>query len=259
MTTVDSTSFDDPAQPKSSAFLSSLSYGHDRFTIYYLYDVSIEGLAFTFTNHGVTAGSDCIRADKKMLARAFIKAILWYDTLAPLLAFKSRCDGISDRRIEYQELTELLDLRIEAERFRSISKQSLVDLDALIDRIDQSIEERRSYRPTPTPKSTRQIQSGWIYLLKGPKGYYKIGRTLNVENRLKTFGIKLPFDVKFTHAFMSEDYTKTEKDLHTRFTHRRKNGEWFALTKDEVSWFCRIHKGTLHGLVIEDDDETIPF
>lgn len=84
-------------------------------------------------------------------------------------------------------------------------------------------------RPAPIDRS------GYVYLIRGG-GYYKIGKARDLDARIKWFEIKLPFEVELVLSIRSEDYSALERELHTAFEHKRTNGEWFALTEEDVAW-----------------------
>lgn len=63
-------------------------------------------------------------------------------------------------------------------------------------------------------------------------GLYKIGRSKNPEYREKTLQSEVP-QIKMI-CFCSESKV-SEKDLHKAFAHRRVRGEWFDLTKNDLS------------------------
>ena len=80
--------------------------------------------------------------------------------------------------------------------------------------------------------------SGYVYLLRAidSDGLYKIGRTRNPDNRLRTFSVKLPFRVEFEHLIATDDMYALESDLHTKYTSTRQRGsEFFRLTAEQVA------------------------
>jgi hypothetical protein len=81
---------------------------------------------------------------------------------------------------------------------------------------------------------------GYVYLLKSVSGHWKIGRSGNPNNRLKTFGIQLPFEVEFEHLIQTCDMSKSEATLHAQFASKRVNGEWFNLSPDDVAYIKSI-------------------
>lgn len=91
-------------------------------------------------------------------------------------------------------------------------------------------------------KEPRKTREGFVYLVRGPEGKYKIGRAVNVEDRIKAFGIKLPFDIHLEHVISSDDYRMAEEVLHERFAHRRTDGEWFNLTDEDIAEIKAIER-----------------
>lgn len=85
----------------------------------------------------------------------------------------------------------------------------------------------------PLPQGARP---GYVYLLQGQKGYYKIGRTVDPNDRYRTFKLKLPFDVDYLHLIPCRNRFAAEGRLHRCFDHRRVTGsEWFRLSLDDVA------------------------
>lgn len=79
-------------------------------------------------------------------------------------------------------------------------------------------------------------RAGYVYLVKGPKGYYKIGRSKNPSDRNRTFKLNLPFDIEYEHLVLCQDMHAAETKLHRVFAHRRSpNTEWFSLSPDDVA------------------------
>lgn len=76
--------------------------------------------------------------------------------------------------------------------------------------------------------------SGYVYLIQSPTGSYKIGRTKDPSNRMKTFTVKLPFEVDYVCVIETADMYRLEGDLHLRFNSKRVNGEWFRLEPQDV-------------------------
>lgn len=93
-------------------------------------------------------------------------------------------------------------------------------------------------------KPTRQLQFGYVYLLRGQNGLYKIGLSKDAERRLKNFE-GLPFDVDYICVIESEDMRGLEASLHKRFAAKRVKGEWFDLDAEDVDY---IRSLTLEGL-----------
>ncbi len=81
---------------------------------------------------------------------------------------------------------------------------------------------------------------GYVYLLKhGTRREYKIGRTNNPLRREGELGIQLPEKLQPVHYVKTDDPSGVERYWHTRFADKRKEGEWFALTLQDVRAFKR--------------------
>lgn len=124
--------------------------------------------------------------------------------------------------------------QIEAERQRLEEERAEIDRQlAKLQQAEERIQERE--RQKAEKKNEPQSAAGYVYLLKQINGeHYKIGLTNNPANRLKIFGVKLPFEVEFDHLIKTDDMYALEYQLHQRYAHCRVNGEWFALTPEEV-------------------------
>jgi hypothetical protein len=82
----------------------------------------------------------------------------------------------------------------------------------------------------------RSKKFGYVYLVRSVSGHYKIGRTKDPADRMKTFNVKLPFEIELLHTIESDDYCIAEELLHDKFALKRINGEWFALDDNDVAY-----------------------
>ncbi len=81
---------------------------------------------------------------------------------------------------------------------------------------------------------------GYVYLLKhGSRREYKIGRTNNPIRREGEMGIQLPEKLEPIHYIKTDDPSGIENYWHSRFASKRKEGEWFALTAQDIRAFKR--------------------
>lgn len=78
--------------------------------------------------------------------------------------------------------------------------------------------------------------AGFVYLVRSEGGYYKIGRTKNPANRIKTFKVKLPFEIEYVAIIQTNDMYALEKELHKKYKPKKVNGEWFSLNDDDLNY-----------------------
>lgn len=95
---------------------------------------------------------------------------------------------------------------------------------------------------------TRQTPNGgYIYLLSDQQGHYKIGRSVNVDNRVKQLRTQPPFDIQILSKAWVPDCKFEEKRLHQQYNEWRMRGEWFDLHNELLIEIQEEIEG-LHGL-----------
>lgn len=90
----------------------------------------------------------------------------------------------------------------------------------------------------PQASGSTPDEFGYVYLLKSAR-YYKIGRSNAVGRRERELAIQLPERATVVHSIKTDDPVGIEFYWHRRFEERRKNGEWFELTPQDVAAFKR--------------------
>lgn len=94
--------------------------------------------------------------------------------------------------------------------------------------------------PSASTGDTEEAPSsmGFVYLLRSGR-YFKIGLTIDMEERVGRLRIQLPDPVVEVHRITTDDPRGIERYWHDRFRDRRKNGEWFELSSADVAAFRR--------------------
>jgi len=80
---------------------------------------------------------------------------------------------------------------------------------------------------------------GFVYLVEGHRGEYKVGRTNLVDRRLAELGSKASVEYRLIHEIKTDDPGGVEAYWHKRFSGERIRGEWFKLTAADVRAFKR--------------------
>lgn len=95
----------------------------------------------------------------------------------------------------------------------------------------QNLVKEKKMKPKMKAANSIVPAEGFVYFIKEfHRGTIKIGRTKNLKNRLRIFGIQLPFEWELIHFIKTKHYTATEKLIQQMFNHKRiGQSEWFNL------------------------------
>ena len=90
----------------------------------------------------------------------------------------------------------------------------------------------------PERSPLAKLTEGSVYLNRSGK-HYKIRRSDEIERRVKEIRVTLPDAATLEHVIKTDDPSGIESYWHRRFADRRANGEWFALTPQDILIFKR--------------------
>lgn len=140
-----------------------------------------------------------------------------------------------------REVQLLLDDEKLGEEFRKETiefiKQSDQGILPISNKIIDRLKKEVSYvepEPIVEPTPIREKEIGYVYLLRADNGLTKIGKTRSLEQRLDHFTTKLPYELELIGTIESEQYSAIETELHNMFRSKRKRGEWFDLSDEDL-------------------------
>jgi hypothetical protein len=139
--------------------------------------------------------------------------------------------------------------RAEELRGTDIPDQLHIDIEAIIDDCKEQIQtiqrgeihEQKRINEEKTKKLKAQ-EVGYIYLIKSTLGF-KIGKSKNLSQRLNQFSIKMPFEHECIFSAKFRSYHLVEKILHSHFSSKHINGEWFSLTEEDIKFIKEYSDG----------------
>lgn len=98
----------------------------------------------------------------------------------------------------------------------------------------------KSQSNKPDSQQRPAVSCGFVYLIKhGRRREYKIGRTNSPMRREGEIKLELPEKVQPIHYIQTDDPAGIEQYWHNRFSQKRKEGEWFELSPEDVRAFKR--------------------
>jgi len=85
-------------------------------------------------------------------------------------------------------------------------------------------------------QARRNKRPGYIYLIRADNSLFKIGKTINPEDRFKSLQTLSPVPLALIHTVKTGDTMMLEHELHERFSEKREQGEWFKLEPADVDF-----------------------
>jgi len=99
---------------------------------------------------------------------------------------------------------------------------------------NEKLEDLERYElELPKSQEVKKSNLGYIYVLKC-KNLYKIGRTKNLQSRIRIYKTENPFGTKIILKKKVNNYIKKEKYLLEKFKSIRVRGEWFKLKEINI-------------------------
>jgi hypothetical protein len=87
---------------------------------------------------------------------------------------------------------------------------------------------------------------GYIYFFQELNtGKIKIGKTKNLENRIKNLKSMLPFKSELVHHIPTSNHSDVEKYFHRKYRSKKVKGEWFDLNEDDIVFIKKFKKEDL--------------
>jgi len=115
-----------------------------------------------------------------------------------------------------------------------IGKEEWEDVARICDNYINSIEVNE----ISEDGTENSLEPGQVYLLKHDK-VYKIGRSTDAARRYKEIKVQMPMKTEEIHLIETDDTVGIEAYWHRRFSEKRLEGEWFALSNADVKAFKR--------------------
>lgn len=104
----------------------------------------------------------------------------------------------------------------------------------------KDIKEWIEYKKKPIIKEEKKVKEGYVYLVIGENGRYKIGCSRDVEKRIQQLKTSSCENHELVYKFKCKNPYEKEQELHEKFNNKRVHSEWFELTKQDVQFIKGI-------------------
>jgi hypothetical protein len=176
---------------------------------------------------GHTTNTMTGRRDSDIILGKLIEACRHYGKLptrSEINLYKQRDKEFPDPKTITRHFGSRADL-IETLLAWIISKDGFEDIARMLPRIKTA--------PGTPVSNNAKTQEGFVYLIKSGD-FYKIGRSDDIERRVKEIRISLPDKAILIHTIRTDDPAGIEAYWHNRFKDKRANGEWFKLSAADL-------------------------
>lgn len=205
------------------------------------YSLKINGYDFIFIDLEGTKGL-IVPPDQDLSDEAYVEALMTaqddWDHIESFMYLRDASDYWHRSPYDREQVNQS---RVMYHAMKFLTQDSLTKPDWIREFVEDVKNGTPAFPPKEaTPRQPKSAKPGYVYLLKSEVGHYKIGRTVNPENRQKTFGVQLPFRVDYECLVKTENMKGLEDQLHQKFADKRLDGEWFNLTPDDIEYIKRL-------------------
>lgn len=162
----------------------------------------------------------------------------------------------ADRGSEAISLTEFVMRSVQLVWTKNKNRMFLIrkPTTSSIDYDDEYFEQTQTTRNTQHATHAPNLDglgklSGYIYVIySDATGLYKIGRSRNPNRRIKDLmGGGNPFKLKLLHVMPTRDAQQAESIMHQKYHDNRHGGEWFELSRNELSEIMSMKEIKVNG------------
>lgn len=113
-----------------------------------------------------------------------------------------------------------------------------------IDEINSKVDQIRGSKNIYTESKNEQKEfneNEYVYFIKNEDNVVKIGRTINLTNRISALKGASPHELKLMNYIQTHDCVELEEMAHKYFSDKKIRGEWFDVNQNDVKEFAKKH------------------